>query len=414
MKKFHETLKKNADAVRLTDAQRARMRAAFLMHMREHPAAAPSPYPFSFIAPFSLSLRSGIAFALAVLVVGAGGTAYAAEDALPGDTLYAVKVGVNEPVAGALAVTPAAKGAWHAQVAETRLAEAQTLVSEGRLTASTSDELAADFTEHASRVDEIAASLQASDPDASARLSGGFSAALALRGTAILRAGDAASSTDRSIAARLVRAAVGTQSSELAMNDAHPVHAPVAAKMMRAQVQAPKISPAARVSESSDEDAADASAPQPQAKMMATFSAPLAAPAATDTDEEPQASADAHEDGGEMAHAAAFAPAAFDEDGDSDAALDQAIGRAADALDDARDSLDASTTAAFDAKLSDLRLVPLAVAADAAAGDTDSISNDRLQGVRSANALSASIRAALRDDRNNPTISAPADGDRQP
>ena len=107
MKKFHETLKKNADAVRLTDAQRARMRAAFLMHMREHPAAAPSPYPFSFIAPFSLSLRSGIAFALAVLVVGAGGTAYAAEDALPGiETATLAETGVVRSMRTIVTVLP--------------------------------------------------------------------------------------------------------------------------------------------------------------------------------------------------------------------------------------------------------------------------------------------------------------------
>jgi len=388
MKHFHESMQEAAESVRLTDAERARMRAGFLAHMQENPLPAAAAARPAFLTSFSLSLRSGIALVLGVLVVGAGGTAYAAEDALPGDALYAVKLEVNEPLAGALAITPAAKGAWHADVAETRLAEAQTLVAQGRLTASTSDELAADFAQHAGQVDRIASSLESSDPDASASLTNRFSATLALRGAAILAAGTTASDTDKYTSARFVRAAVGTQSSELAINDMPTPHTrPVLMKVATKQA-APMMKAMAPA----------AATPAPQAKAVTMF-AVMSAPATTTTDDgddnAPQTDAqDARVDASVQVSAAAQ-DSDQDDQKDADAALARAIARAAGALDDARDTLDASTTAAFDAQLADLRLTPLAVAADAAAGDEDSVDADRAQGLQGAGTLEDLIQAAV-------------------
>lgn len=70
----------------------------------------------------------------AILIILTGtGTAFAAENTLPGDTLYPIKVHVNEPVLGAMALSLQAKANWESKVAERRLDEAAALVAIGRL-----------------------------------------------------------------------------------------------------------------------------------------------------------------------------------------------------------------------------------------------------------------------------------------
>lgn len=76
----------------------------------------------------------GFAFAL-VLVVGVG-TSYASETALPGDPLYAIKVGFTEPMQGVLNVSPVAKAEWNTELLSRRLEEAATLASKGGLSES--------------------------------------------------------------------------------------------------------------------------------------------------------------------------------------------------------------------------------------------------------------------------------------
>jgi hypothetical protein len=361
MKQFQESFSKAAHDVRLPDAARARMRARLLSHMRENPVSIPSPYRFS-LSSFHLSLRGGAALALAVLVVGAGGTAYAAGGALPGDALYAVKVSVNEPVAGALAVTPAAKAAHQAGIATERLAEAQALAEDGRLTASTSATLALAFGEHAQAAEDAADALAADDPAAAADISAGFSASVASRGEAILRASRDAGGEGRRAGAGFVRALVAAKSGDLALAD----EAPAAPR--------PMLMKAAMVSEqnAAEDDASGAGeAGREDGAAMRAFSAavPAVAPMLMSAAAPPEAPAD-------------------------DAALAAAIAGAAAALDGARDTLDASAAADFDTQLADLKLIPLAVAADDAADDAGAAQADRDRGIAAAAALTDAIEAA--------------------
>ncbi len=89
----------------------------------------------------------------AILAMG-GGTAVAAENALPGDLLYPLKLRVNEEVREVLSVKPEAKVAWETRRAERRLEEVEKLVEQGRLTTSTSAVLAEKFAEFANRAEE--------------------------------------------------------------------------------------------------------------------------------------------------------------------------------------------------------------------------------------------------------------------
>lgn len=90
-----------------------------------------------------------------VLLVTTVGTSFAAEKAVPGDLLYPIKVSVNEPVVGLLAIDPVSKAVWEVKKAERRLAEAQTLASEGRLTEDKRIEIENRFNEHSEKFNQI-------------------------------------------------------------------------------------------------------------------------------------------------------------------------------------------------------------------------------------------------------------------
>ncbi len=126
----------------LEEHERNSMRNMLRAFISEHPAKA----PFSIRAMDSIA-AFGDAFGtqstrryrlvpatLALFLVLGVGTSYAAEGALPGDALYAVKIGLNERVQGALALSESAKTSWHTARIERRLAEAESLVASGRLT----------------------------------------------------------------------------------------------------------------------------------------------------------------------------------------------------------------------------------------------------------------------------------------
>jgi hypothetical protein len=110
----------------------------------------------------SSSLRPvGFAFAL-VLVVGIG-TSYAAEVALPGDPLYAIKVGVTEPIKGVLNVSPVAKAEWDTELLSRRLEEAATLAAQGNLNSGARETIEAQIALKADHVQQSVAQLKATE-----------------------------------------------------------------------------------------------------------------------------------------------------------------------------------------------------------------------------------------------------------
>jgi hypothetical protein len=80
--------------------------------------------------PFSLLFKSSAVAAVLVLVV----VPFMAEQSVPGDTLYAVKVQFNEEVRSTLTFDSYEKIEWETQLVNRRIAEARLLESEGRLT----------------------------------------------------------------------------------------------------------------------------------------------------------------------------------------------------------------------------------------------------------------------------------------
>lgn len=176
-----QKLHNGMEHLRLSPAEKDAMRASLMAHMRRHPRrAAASPWQWLVAPRFA---------APALVVLLCASTAYAAEGALPGDPLYAVKIHVNETLGGALAVGDPAKAAWNASVANERVVEAQRLAVENRLTASASAQLQSDFETHASAAAKYADTVSKDDPVAGAALEAQLTAVNA-QGAVLAQLGD--------------------------------------------------------------------------------------------------------------------------------------------------------------------------------------------------------------------------------
>lgn len=115
----------------------------------------------------------------AIVALLGGGTSVAAENALPGEALYAMKTEVNERVVSALSFGKDAKAEWEARRAERRLEEVATLANEGELKTDVSVRIRANFKAHADRVQaRVEALTAAGDTDKAADLASRFEGSL--------------------------------------------------------------------------------------------------------------------------------------------------------------------------------------------------------------------------------------------
>ncbi|MBY0111148.1 hypothetical protein K2Y00_04075 [Patescibacteria group bacterium] len=143
-------LKTHFRTLRLSDEERGAMRDVLLTRMRATQALPriPSPYAGVFMTLTFKRMTAFVAF-LAVITAGTGSVAAAAEGAVPGDTMYAVKVHFNERVATLTALTPSSRAAVATSHAERRLEEAEVLVARGELNETVAMELSERFSKSA-------------------------------------------------------------------------------------------------------------------------------------------------------------------------------------------------------------------------------------------------------------------------
>jgi hypothetical protein len=137
-----EQLKNKAKEISLTHKEKAVLRSNIESFMKYHPIQSTAPRdarvksPFS---PFMLFARS-VAFVLIGMLAGGSGLAYASERALPGDTLYPLKVEVVEEVVATLSLSDEAKLEWETKRIIRRIDEIQKV--ESTLTKESDTELA--------------------------------------------------------------------------------------------------------------------------------------------------------------------------------------------------------------------------------------------------------------------------------
>ncbi len=154
----------------LTDSERARLRNELSLYMSEHPLRAPlSVRMLDAIENWSMpsfAYTRVLSAALALVLVVGIGTSYAAENALPGDMLYPIKVNVNEAVVGSLALSQSSKAEWNATQVSRRLEEAEKLAAEKRLTPIARAQIEMQINTTAHNFDTNVAALQKSDDTA--------------------------------------------------------------------------------------------------------------------------------------------------------------------------------------------------------------------------------------------------------
>ncbi|MCA9355576.1 hypothetical protein KC865_03450 [Candidatus Kaiserbacteria bacterium] len=172
MKRFSEQLNKKAQSVRLRSAEKRELRERVVSYMEYHPLpfhlrtkmAKKSRTTVSplltesfktFHIPFNILFKTSAVVVAVVLVV----IPFVAEKAVPGDTLYAVKVQFNEELRSTLTFDGYEKVEWEATRLSRRISEARLLASEGRLTEEVEAEVAEAVkvhTENAQReIDEL-------------------------------------------------------------------------------------------------------------------------------------------------------------------------------------------------------------------------------------------------------------------
>ena len=109
---------------------------------------------------YALKIKT-MPIALALILLLSGGTAFAAEGALPGNTLYPIKTEVNEEIRGWFALNAEAKANFHAKIAEERLEETEELAVRGELTEEFRARLEVLFEERVNAVEDRIADLEA-------------------------------------------------------------------------------------------------------------------------------------------------------------------------------------------------------------------------------------------------------------
>jgi hypothetical protein len=195
MNGFFTQLKNLARTIKLSTGEKQNMRVNLYNYLEQNPIgtfAVPASKAFTPVPSmyFFFSPRYMVPIALLLVVGLSGGTAFAAQGAMPGDALYAVKINVNEPVAVALATNSAAKAQVNASIATTRLEEAETLAANGKLDAAATAQLASNFTAHAKAAETNTTDVESNDPGAAAQLGTDFNSTLAAHSAILSQIGD--------------------------------------------------------------------------------------------------------------------------------------------------------------------------------------------------------------------------------
>lgn len=191
MKRFTQQFHKQSESVKLQASEKNELRERLVSYMEYHPIVATTskksaskvtpgfsiPEYQMVRIPFSSIFRwtAGISAFLLVVVP------FLAEQTVPGDGLYAVKVRFNEEVRSSLTIGSYEKVAWETERLNRRIEEAQLLSSEGKLTPEVEESIVAAVKEHAGIVQQEIAVLRTTDADQATIASIEFSTTLAMQ-----------------------------------------------------------------------------------------------------------------------------------------------------------------------------------------------------------------------------------------
>ncbi len=202
MKRFSEQLKKKSEAIRLRASEKVELQSRIVAFMEYHPLSAaikatPVPKSKSIMEPYKMVVIPRVyvqmfagAFALFLIV----GVPALAENAIPGDMLYPVKVNVTEELRSTLSTNSYEKVVWETTRLERRVSEARLLAQRGELTPEVEAEVLAAVQVHSKEAKRQIETLRETDADGAALAQMTFATALDVQ-SSVLKADDSASTT---------------------------------------------------------------------------------------------------------------------------------------------------------------------------------------------------------------------------
>ena len=189
MKRFSEQFHKAAQSVSMQASEREALKARVVSYIEYHPVTAaqkaiPSPLVDSFkvvALPRLWFTRFTAVVAVFLIMV----IPVLAEQSVPGESLYAVKVRFNEEVRSTLTFNQQERVEWETERLNRRIADARLLASKGELTDEVQAEVAAAVREHTETVKEEIAELREDDVDGATFASIELTTTLELQSTSL-------------------------------------------------------------------------------------------------------------------------------------------------------------------------------------------------------------------------------------
>ncbi len=260
MKRFSSQLNKKAKTIRLSASEREDLRGRIVSYMEYHPVPKnmkktvkeptiiSEPYKvikinFSYLS----SLFGALTIMLFIIVP------VVAERAVPGDTLYPVKVQFNEEVRSTLAFSPYAKVEWETERLERRLAEARLLADEGRLTGEIEAKVAQAVQGHSEAAQQGIATLRESGSDEAAMVEIVFASALEVQSEVLESREGQAGEEGRSVAVLADVLAEAHSEVEAAQETADPSYEKLVAWIEMETTKAQELFTSVKSSASRDE-----------------------------------------------------------------------------------------------------------------------------------------------------------------
>ncbi len=164
MEKEVEKIFNNAKQIKLSTNEKDEMRGNIRAFMWQNPVKAKKENKYHKLA-FIFSWRVAVAVFAFVIISGSAGASSLASKALPGDTLYPMKVNVNEEVKTFFAFTDEAKAEVDANLAEVRLLEVEKLAEAGRLDTAKREKLEREFKARADSFEEKVKKIEEKDKE---------------------------------------------------------------------------------------------------------------------------------------------------------------------------------------------------------------------------------------------------------
>ena len=126
-------LKSGAKGTKLSFSEKEAIRNTLLVHVKQNPSQRNIFENYSIRSPFSMESFRSKRVTAGIVILGlllGGSVSFAAENALPGDALFPIKVNVNEKIRGAVAVTSKAKSEWDVRLVERRIEEVEKIAKD--------------------------------------------------------------------------------------------------------------------------------------------------------------------------------------------------------------------------------------------------------------------------------------------